>query len=74
MSIRELSAALLAGDRSALARSITLIESQKSSQAELAQELLLEILPKSGGAHRIGITGVPGAGKSTFIDALGTID
>jgi LAO/AO transport system kinase len=54
-----------------LARAITLIESSKSAHRLAAQELLQLILPETGGAHRIGMTGVPGVGKSTTIDQLG---
>jgi len=61
------------GDRAILARAITLIESEQPAHAELAQEVLEALLPDTGGAHRVGISGVPGAGKSTFIDALGTM-
>lgn len=61
------------GDRAILARAITLIESEQAAHAELAQEVLEALLPETGGACRIGISGVPGAGKSTFIDALGTM-
>jgi LAO/AO transport system kinase len=63
---------VLAGDRGQLSKAITLVESRRPDHRELAQRLLIELLPHSGGAHRVGITGVPGAGKSTFIDALGT--
>ena len=59
------------GDRAILARTITLIESEQVAHAELAQDVLEALLPETGGAHRVGISGVPGAGKSTFIDALG---
>lgn len=62
-----------AGDRAVLARAITLVESEQASHAELAQEVLEGLLPRTGGASRVGISGVPGAGKSTFIDALGTM-
>ncbi|ORI22540.1 methylmalonyl Co-A mutase-associated GTPase MeaB [Rhodococcus sp. 1168] len=62
---------VLANDRSGLARAITLVESTRADHRDLAQQLLLQLLPKAGGAHRVGITGVPGVGKSTFIDALG---
>lgn len=62
---------VLAGDRAVLARAITLIESAKGEHARLAQELLQRLLPRTGKAHRIGITGVPGVGKSTMIDRLG---
>ena len=59
------------GNRTVLARAITLIESDLPADAELAGRLLDTILPETGRARRVGITGVPGAGKSTFIDALG---
>jgi LAO/AO transport system kinase len=62
---------VLAGDRVILARAITLVESQRAEDGELAAELLEAVLPRSGRALRVGITGVPGVGKSTFIDALG---
>ncbi|PSK99549.1 methylmalonyl-CoA mutase metallochaperone MeaB [Murinocardiopsis flavida] len=62
---------VLAGHRPTLARAITLVESRRPDHAELAQRLLVALLPHSGTAHRVGITGVPGVGKSTFIDALG---
>lgn len=55
-----------------LARSITLVESEAASHQQMAAELLDRILPQTGNSLRIGITGVPGVGKSTFIDALGT--
>lgn len=61
------------GDRAVLARAITLVESTRADHRRLAQDLLVELLPSAGGAHRIGITGVPGAGKSTFIDGFGTM-
>jgi LAO/AO transport system kinase len=60
-----------AGNRAMLARAITLIESTKDEHASQAQELLQRLLPHTGRAHRIGITGVPGVGKSTAIDQLG---
>jgi len=66
------SAALLAGDRRALARSITLAESTKPQDREKAETLLASVLPHSGKAIRLGISGAPGAGKSTFIEAFGT--
>src|SRR5690606_9107717 len=60
------------GDRAVLARAITLVESTRPDDQKLAQDLLQELLPASGGAWRIGITGTPGVGKSTTIDQLGT--
>ncbi|HEY7595362.1 MAG TPA: methylmalonyl Co-A mutase-associated GTPase MeaB [Actinophytocola sp.] len=62
-----------AGDRGRLSKAITLVESRRPDHRALAQQLLVELLPHAGGAHRVGITGVPGAGKSTFIDALGSM-
>ncbi len=62
---------VIEGDRSTLARAVTLVESRAEDDARLARELLQRLLPRTGGAHRIGITGVPGVGKSTFIDELG---
>jgi LAO/AO transport system kinase len=59
------------GDRRALARAITLVESERPEDAALAEELLALLLPRAGQSRRIGITGPPGAGKSTLIDALG---
>jgi LAO/AO transport system kinase len=64
-------AGILGGDRVVLARAITLIESDLARDAELSARLLDAVLPHTGKALRVGITGVPGAGKSTFIDALG---
>ncbi len=60
------------GDRVMLARAITLIESTKAEHKALAQKLLQRVLPDTGKAFRVGITGVPGVGKSTAIDQLGT--
>ena len=62
---------VLAGDRRFIARAITLVESRRADHREQAQELLVELLPHAGGARRVGISGVPGVGKSTFIDQLG---
>ncbi|MGD9482690.1 methylmalonyl Co-A mutase-associated GTPase MeaB [Streptomyces sp. TRM70308] len=61
------------GARAWIARAITLVESTRADHRELAQRLLVELLPHTGTARRIGISGVPGVGKSTFIDALGTL-
>ncbi len=64
--------AILAGERAALARAITLAESRRPDHRELARALIQRLLPRTGGAIRVGITGVPGVGKSTTIDALGS--
>lgn len=69
---QEIAKKLLSGDRSALSRAITLIESNKSEHQDLAGQILSICLPESGKSLRIGITGVPGVGKSTFIEAFGT--
>ncbi|WP_042355118.1 methylmalonyl Co-A mutase-associated GTPase MeaB [Bacillus rubiinfantis] len=71
-TVEELFNGVINGDRSLLARAITLIESNAVQHFQKAQELLQRLLPYSGGAIRIGITGVPGAGKSTFIEAFGS--
>ena len=70
--VDDLIAGVLAGDRTAMGRAITLVESTRPDDRRSAQDLLAELLPHAGGAHRIGISGVPGAGKSTLIEALGT--
>lgn len=70
-SAEELKQGVLAGDRGALARAITLAESSRADDQEQAQELIAGLLPETGSAIRVGITGVPGAGKSTTIEALG---
>ena len=59
------------GDRRALARAITLVESTRGDHREEAERLLADVLPHTGNAIRVGISGAPGAGKSTFIEALG---
>ncbi len=62
---------LLAGDRRALAQAITLIESTRADHRERADALLAAILPQTGKSVRLGITGVPGVGKSTLIERFG---
>jgi LAO/AO transport system kinase len=63
---------ILAGDRTILARAITLIESSRAADRELAERIIEDCLAHSGNSIRVGITGVPGAGKSSLIEALGT--
>ncbi len=67
-----LAAGIRAGERAALARAITLIESKRADHASEAHHLVQDLLPTTGKALRLGITGAPGAGKSTTIDALGS--
>ena len=62
---------LLAGDRRALARAITLLESSRPEDREPGHRLLERVTPKAGHAMRVGISGVPGVGKSTFIETFG---
>ncbi len=71
MRASELSAGVRAGDRSALARAITLVESTLAEHRVDAAALLEELLGDTGSAQRVGISGVPGVGKSTFVEALG---
>ncbi|MGE0716069.1 MAG: methylmalonyl Co-A mutase-associated GTPase MeaB [Alphaproteobacteria bacterium] len=66
-----LAAGVLGGDRRALARAITLVESQRADDRPAAEALLGRLLPAAGRSIRIGISGVPGVGKSTFIEAFG---
>jgi GTPase len=61
------------GSRAWIARAITLVESTRGDHRELAQRLLAELTPFAGEARRVGISGVPGVGKSTFVDALGSL-
>lgn len=71
VQLPELAAQVRSGDRRALGRAITLVESSRVEHRAEAEALLAELLPFSGGAHRIALTGPPGAGKSTLVDALG---
>ena len=71
MSVEDLAAGIVEGSRGHIARAITLVESLKPAHREQAHELLERIAPRTGGAFRVGISGVPGAGKSTFVNAMG---
>jgi LAO/AO transport system kinase len=70
--IASIARGIRAGDRATLARAITLIESKRTDHRHNAHHLVQELLPATGKAIRLGITGAPGTGKSTTIDALGT--
>lgn len=72
LSVEDYTAGILAGDRIMLSQAITVTESRLPADKELAAAILKEMLPHSGNAFRIGITGVPGVGKSTFIESFGT--
>jgi LAO/AO transport system kinase len=71
LSVDEYVQGVRAGDRATLGRAISLVESNARAHRELAQQVLTQLLPQTGGARRVGISGVPGVGKSTFIEALG---
>jgi LAO/AO transport system kinase len=67
-----LAAGVRKGDRALLGRAITLVESNRPEDRRRAEELLASLMPATGSAHRIGISGIPGVGKSTFIEAFGS--
>jgi LAO/AO transport system kinase len=71
-SVEELFDGVRSSDRAMIGRAITLIESRNPKHQEKAQALLHKLLPYAGGSQRVGISGVPGVGKSTFIEELGT--
>lgn len=71
LTLADYAAGVLSHNRAILGKAVTLIESLRSDDQQLAQELLDYLMPHTGGAIRVGITGVPGAGKSTLIEALG---
>jgi LAO/AO transport system kinase len=70
-SLDEFVAGITAGDRGVLSRAITLAESRRPDDQELAQQVMVALSDRTGGAIRLGLTGVPGAGKSTMIETLG---
>lgn len=73
LRISEYQRGVLSGNRSILARAITLVESQRVKDRELAQKLIQEILPHTGTSIRLGVSGLPGVGKSTLLDTLGML-
>ena len=72
LHIPDLAEAIISGNHTSLSQGITLVESTSPKHQEQAQELIEKCLPKANNSVRVGITGVPGVGKSTFIEALGT--
>ena len=72
VDVPALAKGVLDGSRAVLARAITLVESHRAEHRQAAQQLLMELTPHAGGASRVGISGVPGVGKSTFIEVLGS--
>ena len=73
MMDRALAERLLDGDRRALAKAITLVESTRVDHGEQAAALLEQIMPHTGNSIRLGVSGAPGVGKSTFIESLGNV-
>lgn len=73
LTLDDYEAGVLAGDITVLSRAITLVESHRPDHEALAQQLLTRVLPSAGNSVRVGISGVPGAGKSTLIEALGCL-
>ncbi|MBL8631288.1 MAG: methylmalonyl Co-A mutase-associated GTPase MeaB [Rhodospirillaceae bacterium] len=73
LSLEDYVAGVTNSDRAVLARAITLTESLNAEHQQTAQEMLVRLLPHTGKSQRIGISGLPGAGKSTFIDAFGSM-
>jgi LAO/AO transport system kinase len=71
LTVDEYVQGVLEGNRNILAQTITLVESNAAAHMEMAQAVLKQLLPHTGNSIRVGITGVPGVGKSTFIEALG---
>jgi len=71
LDLKQLTIGVLRGDRGVIARALTLVESRRPDHQRLAQDLLVELLPHTGRSRRVGISGVPGAGKSTLIERLG---
>ena len=71
LSLEEMVTGVTGGDPAVLGMAITLVESNVDEHQKLAEQLITELMPRTGKAYRIGITGLPGAGKSTFIEALG---
>ena len=68
-----LAAGVISGERTWIAKAITLVESSNSSDKQIANDLLEKLAFRSGGSLRVGVTGSPGVGKSTFIDELGSL-
>jgi len=71
--MRDLAEKIISGNRRSIAKAITLIESSRGDHQDDAQALLNELLPHTGNALRLGLTGIPGVGKSTFVESFGTM-
>src|ERR1035437_9794517 len=71
LSVEQFVEGIINGDITILSQAVTLIESSKPDHQEIAQNIIMKCLPFAGNSVRIGITGVPGVGKSTFIEAMG---
>ena len=71
-NIEDLITGVKEGDRAVIGQAITLVESSLDEDKQSAHTLLEELLPHTGNAHRVGITGAPGVGKSTLIESLGS--
>jgi LAO/AO transport system kinase len=72
LSVDDYVSGVLSGDRTVLSRAITLVESNSREHSQVASRVIKALLPHTGNSIRVGVTGVPGAGKSTFIDVLGS--
>src|SRR5260221_14039428 len=70
--LADLARGIRARERAVIARAITLVESRRADHQRVARRLVQDLLPDTGGAVRVGVTGTPGVGKSTTIDALGS--
>ncbi|QDU72858.1 methylmalonyl Co-A mutase-associated GTPase MeaB [Mucisphaera calidilacus] len=73
LSVEAMAEGVIGGDRALLGRAITLVESNNAAHQQQAESLVTKVLPRTGKSYRVGVTGVPGVGKSTFIECLGML-